>query len=698
MTFGPYKNFKDCVAKNGSKDNPAAYCTSVHKRITGKFPSESSEQSDHGLGEKLLASLKMPFSLIKVHLTDSRKVFAKYSKLQLQVQKKEISKPKAAAEVRKMLDWNLTPDAKNWLRKIIKKWEGESTLVERLDISSFGDMQFILDSIPIFSIGEHTDSRGSKRAWSVDDLQAMITAFDAKVPSVVPIKLGHTSDAFNSKVANALDIPEDILKGEGSNNTGAARLGEVIGLHLDKGVLHANIEASNSKVADLIKGGYFTGVSSEIQREREFEGKTYGPVLSGLALLGAQRPALGELHNALVGVMDEVEPDYIYLSEVNTKSIIKWAEAQTNPRDATWSGISGAKSANVTWKVPIQEAASGRLIQAVVSAPDQISARSTALRVVENFLLNASGPAGTILGSVVGLLGANRLLAKTPRILKVGIIGQLLFSEFQGEGATRYVVMVRDPSTGKALALATSGNSEQEAIGKAVEQGKKRLGPGVIATKIRQAGATFKGSWKDIVKGVGQVAAVTGSLAVTTGTGRKLTLKGVKGLLSKNSEDFQSPRREGIGPGNVLTGTREQQLGTLDRLEGSAKQAGKKQFVIILRNKESGRAIAVVAWGQTEEEAIQQAIPIATKRLGGNPSVIQPEKIRPAGQENKGQWKKLAGRVGGGLLAGAGILGAAAGGRLLSRKLGGVGRDIKRGFRRERNKQVLRRAGIVARR
>lgn len=40
MPFGEYKDFDDCVAKNSDKKNPEAYCATVHKKITGKWPNE----------------------------------------------------------------------------------------------------------------------------------------------------------------------------------------------------------------------------------------------------------------------------------------------------------------------------------------------------------------------------------------------------------------------------------------------------------------------------------------------------------------------------------------------------------------------------------------------------------------------------------------------------------------------------------
>lgn len=40
MPFAGYKDFKDCVSQNKDQDNPEAYCATVHKKSTGKWPTE----------------------------------------------------------------------------------------------------------------------------------------------------------------------------------------------------------------------------------------------------------------------------------------------------------------------------------------------------------------------------------------------------------------------------------------------------------------------------------------------------------------------------------------------------------------------------------------------------------------------------------------------------------------------------------
>lgn len=44
MPFGEFKDFADCVAKNQDKDSPEGYCAAVHKKITGKWPSEATNE------------------------------------------------------------------------------------------------------------------------------------------------------------------------------------------------------------------------------------------------------------------------------------------------------------------------------------------------------------------------------------------------------------------------------------------------------------------------------------------------------------------------------------------------------------------------------------------------------------------------------------------------------------------------------
>ena len=50
-------------------------------------------------------------------------------------------------------------------------------------------------------------------------------AFNEGVVSAVPVKMGHCSEEFTNKVADALGIPVPLLMGEGPLGKGAVRLG-----------------------------------------------------------------------------------------------------------------------------------------------------------------------------------------------------------------------------------------------------------------------------------------------------------------------------------------------------------------------------------------------------------------------------------------------------------------------------------------
>ena len=72
--------------------------------------------------------------------------------------------------------------------------------------------------VEIFKAGSHTDSAGQTRQWSSADLRALAMSQNP------PLKVGHTSDAFNARLADELGIPLGIMLGE--KGKGAARFGD----------------------------------------------------------------------------------------------------------------------------------------------------------------------------------------------------------------------------------------------------------------------------------------------------------------------------------------------------------------------------------------------------------------------------------------------------------------------------------------
>jgi len=62
--FGKYANFADCVRDNRDKKNPEAYCAALHKKITGKWPTEKALATTQN-GEKnplILEEFEVPTS------------------------------------------------------------------------------------------------------------------------------------------------------------------------------------------------------------------------------------------------------------------------------------------------------------------------------------------------------------------------------------------------------------------------------------------------------------------------------------------------------------------------------------------------------------------------------------------------------------------------------------------------------------
>lgn len=137
--------------------------------------------------------------------------------------------------------------------------------------------------VEIFSIGTWTDSANQTREFTVADLDAMIKA----AGDPVPLKVGHTSAAFNAKLAEALGVPVELLTGE--KGEGAPRLGETVRLRRKDGKLVADFVAVPEAIADFIEGGQFNAVSVELVFK---DGK---PHLAATALLGAEAPAVDNL-------------------------------------------------------------------------------------------------------------------------------------------------------------------------------------------------------------------------------------------------------------------------------------------------------------------------------------------------------------------------------------------------------------------
>lgn len=179
----------------------------------------------------------------------------------------------------------------------------------------------VVQGVEIFRSGTHNDSQGRERVWTTEELQKLVKNFEGGVPGTSHIKLGHSTQEHTDAVAKELGLTSSILNGEGDSNTGSASLGRVAKLiyREDDGILVADFEVPES-IAKLITDKMFENVSSEIIED--YQGN--GPALSGVALLGSQRPAVKDLAGlAAATVLDDgTKPDFIYIEN------LKYAQSQ----------------------------------------------------------------------------------------------------------------------------------------------------------------------------------------------------------------------------------------------------------------------------------------------------------------------------------------------------------------------------------
>lgn len=197
--------------------------------------------------------------------------------------------------------------------------------------------------LEIFSTGTHTDSMGTTVTMDGAALDKMVQAFDSGEPWRPAVKLGHTSDEYNELVAAALEVPVEALTGDDEGG-GVIALGEIVKLERKQNKLVATIEVPD-ELASMIDKGFLRDVSSEMILNDDGDW-----IVSGLALLGAEAPAVDDLRGLSAAAV---------LSNKDNPQTMKPAHAFSRkvPRIVFVDGIG----------VPIDETAGGftKLVEAV---------------------------------------------------------------------------------------------------------------------------------------------------------------------------------------------------------------------------------------------------------------------------------------------------------------------------------------------
>jgi hypothetical protein len=251
MPIGPYKDFDECVSKNSDKANPEGFCAWLEKKTTGKWPSQAQAE-------------KYPEPWYNAY--DAAMVANKSEKEAIEAADKAVKE--AGFELSRF----------GWVKQLQSPTNKS------------------VAGVKIFGVGTWIDSAGNEKTWPVEDLDKMVDAFTAGVPKIVPIKCGHTSDKFNLKIAEALGVPVELITGDGGH--GQIKLGNMTSLQRKGELLVAAFDKVPEAIANLIEGGQYSTVSVEI----EDKVGDFGPVITGVALLGAEEPAVDKatLERALV--------------------------------------------------------------------------------------------------------------------------------------------------------------------------------------------------------------------------------------------------------------------------------------------------------------------------------------------------------------------------------------------------------------
>lgn len=146
-----------------------------------------------------------------------------------------------------------------------------------------------VEGVEIFAAGTWTDSQGQEREWTESDLDKLLKNFktDSK-DNPLPLKVGHTDDTFNARIADELGIPGSLLTGDDGN--GAARLGRIVNVRKEGSTILADFEDVPNVLTEMIKAGLYNAVSVEIDMPDDDD-----PHLTGIAILGAELPAIDSL-------------------------------------------------------------------------------------------------------------------------------------------------------------------------------------------------------------------------------------------------------------------------------------------------------------------------------------------------------------------------------------------------------------------
>ena len=148
-------------------------------------------------------------------------------------------------------------------------------------------------NVDLLGVGHYEAATGPVD-FTLEQLQAAVQYFADGIHPNPAVKVGHSSDTFNLQLAEKLGVDVDLLTGE--NGNGALGLGTIAAARLENERLVVDLEGVPEPIAQLIEqpGSGFLTVSAEIEGWQLADGRQIYPVLTGIALLGAEEPAVDD--------------------------------------------------------------------------------------------------------------------------------------------------------------------------------------------------------------------------------------------------------------------------------------------------------------------------------------------------------------------------------------------------------------------
>lgn len=159
-----------------------------------------------------------------------------------------------------------------------------------------------IKGVEVFDVG-----KWNGRDWTDEDLDEMVENFAELAPTYdFPAKLGH-GDA------------QELLKAEGL--PAAAWIKK---LYRKGTKLAADLERVPEKLYELVKNGAYKQVSAEIYEKVQLNGKAYKNVLSAIAFLGGEIPAVGTLDDILA-LYQRADPHVLAVDGAARRTIVSFA-------------------------------------------------------------------------------------------------------------------------------------------------------------------------------------------------------------------------------------------------------------------------------------------------------------------------------------------------------------------------------------